>query len=306
MKQSIIITFLIFNIMFVSFCAKNKKNEKKIFNKGKIIETSKAELKDFIRKFETYGYVIPLKKADVVAYTSGVIKNIWKRDGSMVRKGERILSIEGYFISKAIESGIHNRSYSKNSNIVKRAPVSGFVILKRGITGVSVVKGDIVASVVDLDSLMVETEIFDGNAIKIEAEKSKVLIYNRGTEFEGVVVSISPAVNRETGGRKIGIKISQTKPYSLLPGEFVKIEIIGEQHLNSVSVPESALLYENGKSIVMVMADMKYKRRIVYTGMENNGYVEILEGIKEGETVVTAGAYELFNINIKEKIKIED
>ena len=56
----------------------------------------------------------------------------------------------------------------------------------------------------------------------------------------------------------------------------------------------------------MVKTGKKYKKMNVATGLHDKGYVEIISGLKEGEEVVTLGAYELLNLDIGKKIKIED
>ena len=59
-------------------------------------------------------------------------------------------------------------------------------------------------------------------------------------------------------------------------------------------MPESAVLDENGKPTVFVMeGGESFFKRAVRTGVRSGGHVQVLEGVKEGDRVVSRGAYEL-------------
>ena len=288
---------------FITSCDK-KQNNVPSNQKLNFIKTAKVIRRNFVRKITEYGYVKPLIKENIVVYTKGIIKHIWVTEGEWVKRGKRILSIEGYYRIKAKESGISYNSGAGN-NIVKIAPISGYITSLHKIVGNAVNSGEIITSIVDLKNMLIKIEVFGNKAELVKTGQIAMILHNH-KKFEGKVVSISPIINPQNGGRTVGIKIVQPQPPKLFPGEFVKTEIIVEKHNNVVSVPQDAVLNDNGKKIVLVKTGKGYKKTKISTGLKEKGYVEIVSGLKGNETVITTGAYEIFNKDINKKIKIED
>jgi multidrug efflux pump subunit AcrA (membrane-fusion protein) len=80
----------------------------------------------------------------------------------------------------------------------------------------------------------------------------------------------------------------------LLAGMFARVEVAGEVRKNVVAVPESALvLREDQKSVYVVADDNKAQQRILKLGYIGGGWAEVLDGVKEGEYIVTGGQNKL-------------
>ena len=108
------------------------------------------------------------------------------------------------------------------------------------------------------------------------------------TTFEGSVARISPVVDPQTGTFKITIEvIDETRV--LKPGMFGRIDIVHDVHTNALLVPRSAVIDADGQSSVFIVADDVAERRQVATGFAENGQVEILDGLADGDQVVVVG-----------------
>ena len=70
--------------------------------------------------------------------------------------------------------------------------------------------------------------------------------------------------------------------------------IVGEK--NGLVVPNSALLHEEDHFIVFVQKGDQFEKRLVEPGVRSGEEVEIVDGLEDGEKVVTSGAYQLKNI----------
>ncbi len=68
-----------------------------------------------------------------------------------------------------------------------------------------------------------------------------------------------------------------------------EVEVAAEIYEGRVLVPQEAVLVRGGRKLVFVVEDGRAKWRYVTTGLENERYVEILEGAKEGESVIVEG-----------------
>ena len=78
----------------------------------------------------------------------------------------------------------------------------------------------------------------------------------------------------------------------LKPGMFVEATIASAGERPALVVPEAALQDDDGKPIVFVRTgERTFARREVRIGVRSGGAVEILEGLAEGETVVTSGSF---------------
>ncbi len=76
----------------------------------------------------------------------------------------------------------------------------------------------------------------------------------------------------------------------LKPGLFGRVEILYDLHKDVPVIPRSAVITEDELSHVFVIDDEGIaRRRAIELGFEDNGQVEVTEGLAQGETVVTAG-----------------
>ncbi|NOZ62225.1 MAG: efflux RND transporter periplasmic adaptor subunit [Calditrichaeota bacterium] len=77
------------------------------------------------------------------------------------------------------------------------------------------------------------------------------------------------------------------------PGMLVQLIFPGQEHKNTLIVPRSALLEEEGIFSVFVVKGKKVEKRLVKVGIFNNDNVEIINGVQAGEQVATQKAYSL-------------
>jgi len=81
----------------------------------------------------------------------------------------------------------------------------------------------------------------------------------------------------------------------LRPGFFAKGVVLTRKEDGVPFVPVSAVSYFVGITKVFVIASGKAQERQVRTGTREGGWVEILDGVKPGETVITGNLSQLFN-----------
>jgi multidrug efflux pump subunit AcrA (membrane-fusion protein) len=111
--------------------------------------------------------------------------------------------------------------------------------------------------------------------------------------IESKVIYISPQVNAATDTATVRLEIP--KGSGLLHGEFVKADVVIEQHDGVLAVPRDAVYtdYEGQSTLSVVEGDIA-KKQIVKTGLRDGDLIEVEgAGIKEGTTVVTLGSYAL-------------
>ena len=109
-----------------------------------------------------------------------------------------------------------------------------------------------------------------------------------GRDFTGEVDFVDPVV--QLPGRTILVKARVPNPAHLLqPGMFIEARLVTAVRPQAVVVPEDAVVPAEGSSFVWVVADGKADRRKVTLGVRTPGFVEVMDGVKSGEQVVTGG-----------------
>ena len=109
-----------------------------------------------------------------------------------------------------------------------------------------------------------------------------------GRDFTGEVDFVDPVV--QLPGRTILVKARVPNPARLLqPGMFIEARLVTAVRSEAIVVPEDAVVPAPGSSFVWVVADGKADRRKVTLGVRTPGFVEVMDGVKAGEQVVTGG-----------------
>ncbi len=109
-----------------------------------------------------------------------------------------------------------------------------------------------------------------------------------GKMFKGDVFAIDPKI--DAAGRSIIIRARIDNSDQLLrPGLFARIALIIETKPNALTVPEQAIVPRGENQYVFRVVDGKAQQVAVRLGTRREGRVEIVEGLSEGDTVITAG-----------------
>lgn len=112
------------------------------------------------------------------------------------------------------------------------------------------------------------------------------------SEMNGKLISYGKSASAEDCFIPVNFEFDNTK--KLVPGSFVEIYLISRTKPNSITVPVSALIEEQGVySVFISCEDGYYIKREVSAGKNDGERIEILSGLKEGDEVVTKGAYHL-------------
>jgi len=123
----------------------------------------------------------------------------------------------------------------------------------------------------------------------------------QGQQFPGEVSSIDPKVDPATRNVQVRATVRNTKR-SLLPGMFATVVITSGGPQRFLTLPQTAVSYNPFGDTVFVVEESKGKddkvaltaqQKFVTTGEARGDQVAILSGIKEGDTVVTAGQIKL-------------
>lgn len=175
------------------------------------------------------------------------------------------------------------------------SPLAGTVARIPVQPGQAVDLNTVVAEIVDLNRLVFTAGVpaNEATALKIGQRADIWGARNDQPLATGNVVFVSPSVDAKTG--TVLVRVSVPKDSGLRPGQFGRVRIVSDERADRLAVPvESVVTDVEGHSVIALVDGDQATQKPVKTGVRDGGWVEVEgEGLKEGDTVVTVGAYGL-------------
>ena len=173
------------------------------------------------------------------------------------------------------------------------APRDGVVLERTAIEGMRAQPGDVLFRVADTSVVWAVIDVAerDLGAVSLGQPVTVRARSYPGREFEGKVSVIYPQVNKDTRTARIRIELSNPD-FALLPDMYVDAEIDTGSPQAVLAIPESAVLDTGSRQAVFVERGQgRFEPRDVKLGHRGGGYVEVREGLAEGEPVVVSANF---------------
>jgi len=180
----------------------------------------------------------------------------------------------------------------QNTEIV--APFAGEIVRRNVDNGALVSPSTPLVTLVHMETLKVLTNVLEKDIALVKPGMKVKILTEAYPEkpFEGTIVRINKALDLAT--RTLQTEINVPNPGRLLkPGMFAKIEVTLTDKPNALAIPKEAVLEEGGKQAVFVVEGSQALRKPVVTGIEQGPFIEVVEGLKDGEKVVVRGQQSL-------------
>ena len=185
------------------------------------------------------------------------------------------------------------RSGQVQRTVTFRSPVSGIVTEKKAVQGMRFLPGDALYQVTDLGSVWVIADVFeqDIGAVRPGARATVRINAYPDKAFAGTVTYVYPTLRAET--RTVPVRVELPNPgYLLKPAMFAQVELPADDAGPVLAVPDSAVIDTGTRRIVLVQPqEGRFEPREVKTGVRGDNYVQVLEGVREGEQVVVAANF---------------
>jgi membrane fusion protein (multidrug efflux system) len=148
-----------------------------------------------------------------------------------------------------------------------------------------------IATLSDLDPVKVEGNVPERylSLAKVGAKFQLNVAAFPGEKFAGELYFVSPALDPINRTATVKAKVANPD-LRLKPGMFASADLTLRVKDNAIVIPEAALMPQGEKfAVVVVDGEMTAQMRPVEPGVRSAGRVEIVAGLKEGETVVVEG-----------------
>ena len=239
------------------------------------------------------------KSVAITAPASGDVVELYVHEGSDVGKNQALLYIDSDSVQDQVDSAytalrdaeIALETQEKNYNIT--SPIQGTVVEKGFKAGDNVSSGAVLCTVYDLSylTMTVYVDELDISSVAVGQKVSITADAVEGQTYEGVVttVSIKGTTNGGVTTYPVTIRIDETD--GLLPGMNADYEIITAQADNVLRIPAAAV--DRGNRVLVVDEDADgsdgapegYRYQTVTTGITDGDWIEIIDGLSEGDTI---------------------
>ena len=212
------------------------------------------------------------------------------------------------------------------------SPISGLIIQLNKEEGEMVLgaqfKEDVIMIVADLKRIEAQVDVDETDVVDVRpGQKATIevdalpdtVLHGRVKEISNTATTTGYGTQEEVTNFKVKVSLLDP-PSALRPGMSATVDIITAHHPNALSIPIQSVvmrspLKEKGDTlaapkgnkpveVVFVIQDGVAHQQRVKTGISSETDIEILDGLKEGEKVVTGSYRELRNLKDGDKVKI--
>ena len=172
------------------------------------------------------------------------------------------------------------------------APISGVVSSRTAEPGEQMSAGRVLLRIDDLASVEAAAYLPAQYYPEVAPGKTEFRLAVNGRDAgTHVVTTRNPTINPLLRTFEIKGRLEDAGDFAV-PGNMADLTIVFESR-PGLGVPTAAVLVRNGQNVVFVVQDGQAVQRDVQTGLQNDGWTEILSGLEAGETVVTEGQTQL-------------
>ena len=184
------------------------------------------------------------------------------------------------------------------------APFSGVIVdLPYYTKGTRITTGTEMAILMGYDRMYMEINLPEKNISEVQLGQEAVITnYTIGTDtLRGTISQLSPAISTETRTFK-GVLQIENPELKLRPGMFVKADIITARKDSTIVIPKDIIMTgSRGKYVFTVGRNSTADDRYITIGLQNQDYVEVLEGLTRNDRLIVKG-YETLRDNAKIKV----
>jgi membrane fusion protein, multidrug efflux system len=181
------------------------------------------------------------------------------------------------------------------------APYTGKLGLRNISLGAYVSPNEVLTTLRQVDALKLEFSVPEKYAKEIKTGSTISFRVDGGQEdHKGTVIATESGVDPGTRTLRIRARVNEKHP-ELVPGVFAKVNLQLGKNTKALLVPSQAVIPQaRGKQLILLRKD-SVQFISVETGLRDSAFVQIMNGVKVGDTIITTG---LMAIRPKAKIKI--
>ena len=257
-----------------------------------------------IIRFENEEYINNLAM-DAVKLNLEISEQEYEKQKSLYEKGGVTLrELRNSEVSKTNAQYNFENAQIQMTKMSVKAPFTGVIVdLPYYTNGVRVAQGSPMVTLMSYNQMFMNINLPEKNIEELKLGQ-EVLVTNYtlpNDTLKGTVSELSPAISTET--RTFSGKIQVSNPdMKLRPGMFVKADIITARKDSTIVIPKDVILSGGrGKYVFIVGRNSAADDRRITTGLENQNFVEVTEGLAVNDRLIIKG-FETLRDNSKVRI----
>ena len=183
------------------------------------------------------------------------------------------------------------------SKMIIRAPSAGIILSIRGKVGEKVDNDRLLIEMSDLTNFKIQGKVDDDFSEQLKTG-IKVYVALDNEKLTGVVGTVNPVIR----DRKIefDVNLRESNHYKLRPNLNVSLEIVREERDSVLRIHNGPAIGRGKEHKVFVLQNGNAREREIITGMRTEEYVEVMEGLSEGERVLLSDISSVDGLDIVE------
>ncbi len=297
------------------------------------VVTAEAKLAPMLVGIEAIGTAVANESVNISSKSSNIITAIRFNDGASVRTGQILVELDSaqaradlaaatadfteaaaqykrssdLIASQAVSQSQYDQlratmqanearvaaARARLSDTVIRAPFGGRVGLRRVSLGTLVNPGTVITTLDDTQQIKVDFSVPDMNVADLRAGQTIVAKTSAypDREFKGQVTTVDSRIDPASRAVTVRARVPNAEG-RLKPGMYLTVTLAKETR-QALVIPEEALVPEQARQFVYVVAQGSASKREVQLGRREPGKVEIAAGLSAGERVVIEGTLKL-------------
>jgi Cu(I)/Ag(I) efflux system membrane fusion protein len=234
-----------------------------------------------------------------IAAASAQYLSVLSESGASAGSGGRPLVVEG--ARRRLENlnvppevlGDIERGRKVPPTITWSAPRDGIILERNAVEGMKTPAGQVLFRLADISTVWVLADVPEHELGMVKPGQPVMMRVRSlpGRTFTGQIALIYPQVSTETRTTRVRIEIANPEG-ALLPDMYADVEVATGSGAPVVAVPDSALIDSGTRQVVILdKGEGRFEPREVKVGAGGEGFVEIREGVAEGDQVVVAANF---------------
>jgi len=179
------------------------------------------------------------------------------------------------------------------------APQQGTILSDNFVIGELVDPGRVLFRISDESTLWVEASTVPSDLTEFEIGAPVRIAHGEGHWIQGRVIQLHHQLDETTRRQGIRIEVDNTDDH-LHPGQFVEAEISTDEGPTVLAVPDTAITLIKGiPTVFKLEGDAELHSQAVTTGRSAGGWIEVREGLAEGDEIAVEGVFDLKSLLLK-------